>query len=171
MWKAIVLALALPLGTEQSPQRHVRTTEPEVQALIESATGRSARFRLLVTTLNESDVIVYVETSVTRTTQLRGHLVHRIVVRGMHRYLRLRLNPNGPVEQRIGVIAHELQHVLEVAEAPQVGRSETIQRLFRLIGFNSGTLCGDCYETTRALDVERTVREELKATRSMNDRN
>jgi hypothetical protein len=171
MLKAIFLVLSLPLATEQSPNRSVRTTEPEVQALLDNATSRSETFRSLVAALNESDVIVYIETSVTRATKLRGHLVHRIVAKGTHRYLRLRLNPFGPVEQRISVIAHELQHALEIAQAPNVGRSETVQSFFELIGFTHGTQCGDCYETTRALDVERTVREELRANRSTKDRN
>ncbi|HEY7533833.1 MAG TPA: hypothetical protein VH681_13745 [Nitrospiraceae bacterium] len=166
MLKAIFLVLSLPLATEQSPNRSVRTTEPEVQALLDNATSRSETFRSLITALNESDIIVYVETSVTRAAKLRGHLVHRIVAKGTHRYLRLRLNPFGPVEQRIGVIAHELQHALEIAQALNVGRSETVQSFFELIGFTHGTQCGDCYETTRALDVERTVREELRASRS-----
>ena len=165
MLGAIFLALSMLLSTEQSANRSVRTTEPELQVLLDNAT-RSTTFRSLVAALNDSDVIVYVETSVTRATKLRGHLVHRIVVRGTYRYLRLRLNPFGPVEQRIGVIAHELQHALEIAQAPNVGRSETVQSFFELIGFTHGTQCGDCYETTRALDLERTVREELRANRS-----
>ena len=170
MLSGIFLLLSLALSTEQSANRRVRTTEPEVQALLDRASERSTTFRSLVATLDDSDVIVYVETSVTRAAKLRGHLVHRIVAKGTYRYLRLRLNPFGPVEQRIGVIAHELQHALEIAKTPNVGRSETIQSLFELIGFTHGTQCGDCYETTRALDVERTVREELTTSRSTNGR-
>jgi hypothetical protein len=115
--------------------------------------------------LNDSDVIVYVETSVIRAAQLEGHLVHQIVATGTVRYLRLRLHPNGLVEQRMGVIAHELQHALEIAQAPNVGRSETVQSLFELIGFTSGAQCGDCYETTRAREVEHRVRGEIRASR------
>ena len=166
MLSVLFLAVSMACSTEQSANRSVRTTEPEVQALLDHATSRSETFRSLIAALNGSDVIVYVETSVTRAARLRGHLVHRIVAKDTHRYLRLRLNPFGPVEQRIGVIAHELQHALEIAQAPNVGRSETVQSFFELIGFTHGTQCGDCYETTRALDLERTVREELRANRS-----
>ena len=166
MLKAFLFALTLPLSTEQSPERHVRTTEPEIQALIDKATERSATFRSLIAALNDSDVIVYVETSVTRAARLRGYIVHRIVAQGNHRYVRLRVNPNGAEEQRIGVIAHELHHALEIARAPNVGRSETVEELFAAIGFTFGTRCADCYETTEAMNVERTVREELRANRS-----
>jgi hypothetical protein len=165
MWKVLVLALSLPLGTEQSPQRHVRTTEPEVQVLIDKVSERSATFRLLVTALNDSDVIVYIETSVRHVARLRGHTVHRIVTEGPHRYVRIRLNPNGAEEQRIGVIAHELQHALEIARAPEVGRSRTVQDLLVRIGFTFGTRCANCYETVDAMNVQRTVREELSANR------
>jgi hypothetical protein len=155
-----------PLLSEQAARRSVRTTEPEVQTLLDSASARSATFRSLIAALNDSDVIVYVETSVIRAAQLDGHLVHQIVTTATRRYLRLRLNPNGLVEQRIGVIAHELQHALEIAQAPSVGRSETVQSLFELIGFTSGAQCGDCYETTRAREVEHLVRVELRASRA-----
>jgi hypothetical protein len=152
----------MPLSTEQSARRHVRTTEPEVQILLDKARDRSTTFRLLVAALNDSDVIVYIETSVTRADRLRGHLVNQIVVQGPHRYVRMRLNPNLAEEPKIGVIAHELQHALEIARAPEVGRSEDIDELFRRIGFTIGTLCGDCYETATAREVERTVRAELR---------
>jgi hypothetical protein len=169
MLAAVVLALSLSLATQQSPDRHVRTTEPEIHALIDKATERSATFRSLTAALNDSDVIVYIETSVTRAARLRGHLVHRIVAEGTHRYVRMRVNPNGAEEQRIGVIAHELQHALEIAQAPQVGRSETVEGLFANIGFRFGTRCSHCYETIKAMNAERTVREELRATGPTND--
>lgn len=166
MLRAIFLTLSLPLSTEQSANRHVRTTEPEVQALLDDATVRSATFRSLVAALNDSDVIVYIETSVRQAARLRGHTVHRIVTEGPHRYVRVRLNPNGAEEQRIGVIAHELQHALEIARAPDVGRSKTVQQLLSRIGFTFGTRCSYCYETVEAMNIERTVREELNKSRS-----
>lgn len=165
MLKAIILAMSLPLATEQSPNRHVRTIEPGIQALIDKATERSATFRSLVAALNDTDVIVYIETSVARAARLRGHLVHRIVAEGNHRYLRLRLNPNGVDEQRIGVLAHELQHALEIAQAPEVGRSKRVDELLADIGFSLGTRCSFCYETIAAMNTGRRVGEELRANR------
>jgi len=171
MWKAIVFSLSLPLLTEQSPHQQVRTTEPEIQALIDAAIERSPTFRTIVAALNDSDVIVYIETSVSRAARLRGHTVHRIVAEGSHRYVRMRLNPNGAKEQRMAVIAHELHHALEIARVPEAGRSQTAQDLLSRIGSTFGTRCSNCYETVEAMNVERTVREELRASRTTNDRN
>jgi hypothetical protein len=166
MVNVFLLVLSLPLAAEETLLRHVRTTEPEIQTLIDQVFERSATFQSLIHALNDTDVIVYIETSVIRTTRLRGHLLHRVVAQGTHRYLRLRLSPNGAVEQRMGVIAHELQHALEIARAREVGRSKTIDELFVNIGFTFGSRCSNCYETVEAMSAERKVREELRANRS-----
>jgi hypothetical protein len=162
-----MLLLALSF-TEQQVDSHVRTFNGQIQTLIDAATSRSPTFRRLIARLNESDVLVYLDAGITRDG-IGGYLLHRVTVQGAYRYLRLIVSPQGSDERLIGVIAHELQHAVEIAEVSEVGRSETVQDFFARIGFNSG--CGNCYETIDAVDVERTVREELNASRRTKSRN
>jgi hypothetical protein len=156
-----VLVLAMLLA-EQAVDPHVRTFDPRLQALITTATDRSLTFRSLMARLKDSDVIVYLEVRDTRDG-LRGVLLHRVMLQGAYRYLRLIINPHDSDERLMAVIAHELQHALEIAKEREAGRSEAVRDLFARIGFRFG--CPGCYETTAAIDVERTVREELNVSR------
>jgi hypothetical protein len=161
MFTVFVVALLL---TEQPVDPHVRASDPRIRALMTEATDRSPTFRSLIAKLNDSDVIVYLVAGVTRDG-LGAYLLNRILTQGPYRSLRIIVNPHGRDERVIAVIAHELQHALEVAQASEVGRSETVEDYFARMGFRSG--CPrDCYETTEAMDTERTVREELRAHRS-----
>lgn len=156
----MVLLMALPLAAEQSSDRRVRTDEPQIRALIEKGVARSATFASLVAALNDTDVIVYVESKVIRQG-LAGYVLHKVVIGGPYRYVRLVVSPEGGDAHRIGVLAHELQHALEIARAPQVGRSETVEHLFARIGFRRWGCPRSCYETFEAVNVERRVRDEL----------
>ena len=61
-----MLMLALAITTQDSPDWHVRATEPKILSLIDTGLSHSATFRRLVATLNDSDVIVYIEPKRTR---------------------------------------------------------------------------------------------------------
>jgi hypothetical protein len=56
------------------------------------------------------------------------------------------------------ILAHELQHAIEVLEAPDVSTEHAVDQLFEQIGTHAhaGVL-----ETHAALDAERAVRREL----------
>ncbi len=166
----LFLLVLLPLSAQDhdvsvgmNGNRHVRTDEPQLRELIVKGMARSVTFASLVSALNESDVIVYIESRIVREG-LGGYIPHRVVVAGVHRYVRLVINPIGRDERLMAVMAHEIQHAVEIARAPQVGRSETVEDLFERIGFRQG--CPrSCHETIEAMDVERRVREELRAKR------
>jgi len=155
MLTVMLLAAATVQGP---PEQHVRTTEPRIAALIESGASLSPTFRRLVAALDASDVIVYVEPKQTRS-RLGGYLAHHVVASGGYRYLRIAIEAGGPERRAIPLLAHELQHALEVALVPEARDAERIERLF--IGQNAG--CGStCYETLAALEVQRMVALELK---------
>jgi hypothetical protein len=56
-----IMILTLAITAQDSPERHVRAMEARILALMNTGLSRSATFRRLETTLNESDVIVYIE--------------------------------------------------------------------------------------------------------------
>jgi hypothetical protein len=150
--------LALMLSTEESA-RHVRSTDPKILTLIDTGLSRSATFRSLIAMLNESDVIVYVEPKLTRQA-LSGYLSHGVVARGEYRYLRIAVEIAGSERRLVSLLAHELQHAVEVARAPEARDSEGIERLFRRIAFKFGCE-GTCFETRAANDVARLVEKEF----------
>lgn len=161
MGAIILIGLSLTL-TSQAPTRSVRTVDPHIQSVIENGIARSATFRSLIDTLADTDVIVYVESRIVRDGLL-GLTSHRIIIRGTYRYLRVAIDPHRTVKQQTIVLAHELQHTIEIARAFEVGRSQTADRLFARIGFRFGCERSNCYETRDALAIERRVRDELNA--------
>jgi hypothetical protein len=153
------LILALTITTQPLPAPHVRATEPRTRALIEAGISGSATFRHLIATLDQSDVIVYVEPKLTRPA-LSGYLSHTIVARGRHRYLRVAVDVAGAKRRRVAVLAHELQHAVEVAEA-QARDAATLKYLFSQLAVPFGCNTSTCFETQAAQDVERIVDDEL----------
>jgi hypothetical protein len=159
------LVLAMTLAVQDSSTRHVRTTEKRILALIDEGLARSRTFSRLVTLLDQSDVIVYVEPKQTRRA-LGGFLVNSIVARGEWRYVRVAVEFQGAHNRLIALLAHELQHAVEIALAPEVRDAASLERMFSRLAIKFG--CGNtsCYETQAAKDVEWTVLKELDAVSS-----
>jgi hypothetical protein len=163
MLAAMILALAV--ATQDSSARHVRATEPKIISLIDAGLSGSATFRGLITTLDASDVIVYIKPKLTHPA-LGGYLSHNIVAQGEYRYLRIAVEISGSQRRLVSLLAHELQHAVEVAQAPDARDAESLDRMFGRIAVKSGCNGSNCYETQAAKDVEYIVGEELKAHRA-----
>ena len=157
----MIMALALAATAQDSSRRHVRASEPRILALIEAGLSRSTTFRSLVATLDESDVIVYLESKTTRQN-LGGYLSHEVVVRGGYRYLRIAIDTNGSEGRLVPLLAHELQHAIEVARSPDAIDAESLEQLFVRLSVRFGCGATTCSETQPAKDIEHIVSDELK---------
>ena len=160
---AVLMVLALALTTQESVPLHVRTADSKVLALIDAGISGSATFRGLIATLNESDVIVYIAPKLTRDA-LGGYLAHNIVAQGEHRYLRIAVDIAGTKHRLVSLLAHELQHAVEVAQAPDARDAHSLERLFSRLAVGFGCDSSGCFETQAAKDIEKIVRAELVAT-------
>jgi hypothetical protein len=156
------MILALALTAQDASSRHVRSTEPKILALIDAGIAGSATFRGLIATLNESDVIVYIAPNLTRQT-VGGYLAHSIVAGGRYRYLRIAIAIGGTEHRLVSLLAHELQHAVEVAQAPDARDPQGLERLFNRLGLVPGCGVTNCFETRAAMDVEKIVSAELAA--------
>ena len=163
MVAGLVLASLIEIAGQPVSNRHVRTTEARILAIVEDGVTGSATFRRLVETLDASDVIVYLEPKFDRGG-LGGYLSHRMVVAGPMRYLKIALDLKGGRDRLVSLVAHELQHAVEVAEASEVRDSRSMVRLFerRTISQSCG---GGCFETEAARDVQEAVLDELRISR------
>lgn len=139
---------------------HVRATTEEVRRIIETGLSASATFRRLVAVLDDSDVMVYVEPKL-KHKGLGGYLSHTIVASGSYRYLRVFIDIGGRPHARVPVLAHELQHAVEVSRVREVHDAEGVERLFSSLAVPHG--CGEsrCYDTQEGTDTERLVRIEM----------
>jgi len=144
----------------EAPTRHIRATDKSVRQLMRRGYRNSRTFAELVTRLQRSDVIVYIEEVSRLPGALEGRLMMLPRAHG-HRYVRIQVALRGSPEDSVAVLGHELQHAVEVAEAADVSDTDGLARLYQRIGTRSGP---HLYDTLAAQATARIVRRELSLT-------
>ena len=157
----LAMAAKLPVSPSavlESPTRHIRSAFPYVNWLLKDGFYRSPTFARLVTRLERSDLIVYVELAPQMPAGVEGRL---IMLPGAHgtRYVRIQIGMQGSVTDAIALLGHELRHATELADAPGVTDIEGLVALYERIGQKSGW---HQYETAAAQDAARQVRTEMR---------
>jgi hypothetical protein len=77
-------------------------------------------------------------------------------------YVRVDINVTLATRRQIALLAHELQHALEIADRPDVTDVEAMESLFEDIGFQtSDNGRHRSFETGTAIDVQEAVEGEL----------
>jgi hypothetical protein len=152
-----------PEAAAESP--HVRSTDAGLLRQLRDGRVRSATFGALVDQLSRTNTIVYVEHGICGFGHYRACLPHSIVIAGGSRFIRITVDPGEQGVHELAVIAHELQHALEIARAPNIRTADDITALFRRIGRTPHCPRGtpECYETSAALAAGDAVFNELSA--------
>ncbi len=154
----LVLLLASGAGApDPAAVVRVRTVVPQLRTLIADTMQRSAVVRELVARLACSDVIVYVE--ITASPQIPTARTKLVSASPDVRFLRIGLHAGLPGGDLGPLLAHELQHAVEIAEHEEVRDEPALRRLYQCIGRLHGA---DSYETDAAQEVEALVRQELR---------
>jgi hypothetical protein len=155
---AIVSGEPMRLGdTEECGRTHVRSTDSRSGAAIEYGLAGSGTFRALVDAIAHSDLIVYVTAKFEMAVLLDGE-IHFVTNVASHRYMRVLVRGELSPWDRAAMIAHELQHAREVADAPWVADNAAMDALYHRIGFAVGI---DRHETDAAREVANKVMQEL----------
>jgi len=157
VWPIVVALLTGPSGDRPavSPASHVRAAD-NARALLGDAAARSATVRELIERLEASDVIVYVE--ITASPHIPLARTKLVVATAGARFLRIGLRSTLSPFDVLPLIAHELQHAVEIADRPDVRDDNAMRRLFTAIGHRSGH---DGFETDEARRIELQARKEL----------
>jgi hypothetical protein len=129
---------------------------------------RSATFRDLVDTIDQSTGIVYVEFGYCAFGHLNGCLLPFVASLHSDRYLRVLVSPDThrrSHDQLIALVAHELRHVVEVIQHEEVVDVDSMEAMFRKIGTPlAGSSRG--YETSAARAAGDAVLLELLSKRA-----
>jgi hypothetical protein len=142
-----------------APDSHVRASDPELRAAIRDGIRRSDTLRRLLERLQRSDVIVYLDFDPLLRYGYDGRM--RFMSRTENaRYLKVGLRVQARRERLIAMLAHELQHAVEVADASEVIDAVSLARLFARIG--SSNQSHEKFETNGAVRAARKVNEELR---------
>lgn len=147
-----------PIDILDSDRRRVRAGNARLAALMRDGARRSPTFGALITAIQQTDLIVYVEQSFSLPPVMQGRVLLQASA-GRERYLRIQLRATMQGNQMISVMAHELRHALELAEHPSVVDDAGMIALYRRIGHPSHGSQG--YDTEAANAVGRIVRDEL----------
>jgi hypothetical protein len=157
----VTASIAVRASDPDLPFPHIRTSDPQMRVLIDDATRTSAIVRALVERIAASDVVVFVECERDPKVRAPGRL-NFIAVAGGLRYVVIRLKPKRRAAA-IAMLAHELQHAAEVADAPSIVDEASLGREYARIGYRSHAAPGGgvAFDTKAAVDVGRRVVAEL----------
>lgn len=153
-----VTAEAAALEVLSGRARRIRGTTTRMRTLLAEGARRSPTFAALINDIQGSDVIVYVEATFAMPADVTGRILFSGVA-GTHRYMRVQVHSRLPGDHMIAVIAHELQHVREVAAEPTVIDGDSLGTLYKRIGHPA--LGAARYDTRAAQRTQQLVRREL----------
>jgi hypothetical protein len=162
--RALVLAILLVTvfssrGAAESFDR-IRSESVLLTNVFTTALGRSATLRSLVERIERSDVIVHLTCSRFKSVRLAGQTLLASAGPDV-RYLRVQVSCQLSQSALVMIVAHELQHVVEIATAPSVVDGKSFARLFSTIGFSTCLSLGsEQFETMPAIAAGERVRSE-----------
>ena len=161
---ACVVGTAAQRGAEQHASREViglprvRSTNQTIRAALDRGAADSPSFRGLVARLESGDGLVFIEPGNCRWAA-QACLWSTVTVAGPLRVLRVTVNLKAETGCRLGgVIAHELQHAVEVLSDPNVrSNAAMVDFLQREAKTGSSVV----FETDAALTIGAEVEREV----------
>ena len=146
--------------SEQTPRyfSRVRSEHEVTTRLLAEGYQRSPTFRRVVDIIEKSDLLVYVFHYIT-DAKVRGHVQVMGEANGI-RIVFIFINSNLTSVRSIAMIAHELQHAVEIANARDVVDHQSLIRHYERIGTPLGW-SRQRYDTAAARAIERVVLAEL----------
>lgn len=148
--------------------RHIRFKNDRIAEVMRFAIQRSPAFRRLVTTIEASNSVVYIEEGVCHQADLAACI--RLLPAGDSRYLQIRIKPREGLIVVAQHLAHELQHAVEILDRADIADDAGIDNLYRDIGYPTCTRDHNCWETSGARAMEDAVRHELVSSAVQIDR-
>lgn len=150
-------------GSEaRDPIPRLRTADRRVRALIAQGIAGSPTFRALTSRLEQSDVVVYVECGRRDRREPGGGRLIFVSSAGGFRYVVVRLGWLSSPAQQIAMLAHELQHAVEIADTPAIVDPQSMADAYRrMAGAREVARAGRTAFDTRAANTagEQVLRE------------
>ncbi len=159
----LVTVIATNARSDSLPWTHIRGMSPPARRLLDIAAEHSALVRALADAIEQTDVVVMLMFSTEPANEGRRPFMRFLSAVGDTRYVVVQMywTPQ-PSLAHVPSLAHELQHALELAAAPEVRDEESFSLLFGRIGWPTGRRR---FETQAGRTTEALVREELQGSR------
>jgi hypothetical protein len=159
---ALVFANDEPVLLASGTPSHIRVVDPQVASLVATGIVGSATFRSLVARLETAPLLVFVRCRAPRQQAASAGGLEFMANTETYRYVRVFIRCDLPRVVQAPLLAHELQHALEVADAPEIVDPATLRMHYERVGYRSAP--DDrlpSFETSAAIDVQRRVAAEL----------
>lgn len=151
----VCFELSDPLAAALRPQ------SPRLEHIVEWSLRDSGTFRDLSRRLQQDNVLVWLVPGRCDLGRREACLEHRITMAGGQRFLFVIVREDVATMRLAGLIAHELQHAVEVADAG-VTTGDAFAPLFERIGhWCEQQHFQTCYETEAAIAAQHRVVAEL----------
>jgi hypothetical protein len=149
-------------STTDGAHRQIRTTDARLRRLLVEGMRTSPTLRALVERLEASDVVVYLRCDGNRLVW-DGRLTF-VSSAGGYRYVVVRVARLTSPASQIAIMAHELRHAVEIADAPDIVDGPSLVREYRRIGYvSSGTsVAGIAFDSRAAVEAGAQVLSELR---------
>ena len=168
----VVAALALSVASVSAADlgSHIRISDANLRELKDQGAVRSETFRELLVRLEATSVLVFVDCEWFMPSGVGGHTAFMTVVDGL-RYVRVAIGCSLSARLRLIMLAHELQHALEIGENPAVTDVDSMESYYESAGFQDRYQRIDrSFETEAAIAVQRRVEQELSGKPMKDDR-
>lgn len=146
---------AIPVALTATREYHVRALDPRVREWISLGAMHSRTFSDLLNHLTKSDLIVYVQIVDSIPGGAAGQTAF-VTSTDTARYLRIELAGGGSLFEMVSLLGHELQHAVEIADAPRVRTSRGLATMYLQAGGTSTR-----YDSAAARLTGERVRDEL----------
>ena len=141
---------------------HIRSTEAALRAAMADGVRVSPTLQRLVDRLETSDVVVYLMFDRSTTPALAAH-TSLLTAAGGRRYLRVSIDRRYAGCRLVGILGHELQHAVEIADSPSTTDQGRVAALYQRIGFRSAGIGDDCFDSVGAIVIGRIIEREALA--------
>jgi hypothetical protein len=148
---------------QESPQR-LRITDARTAHFLEVGARRSPLLRELLDQIEAGDVVVYMGPAREIPARFAGRMKW-IGAGGGYRYVRVSIRPDLAAHEYIATIAHELQHVIEVIDHPEVEDTASLLALYKRIGEQRRADGRVVWDTAAARAVGYAVKQEFTGRR------
>jgi hypothetical protein len=156
---ALAATLSATPVPAQVPASKLRPQHARITTWLADGRARSPTMRALTARIDASNVLVYLDLQ----AGFRPGLSAALTFMGdtpYGRMVRVSIRPDLSRRETMAMIAHELQHVVELIDHPEVRSEAAFEALFRRIGHPS-SFAERHFDTEAALDTGDRVRHEL----------
>jgi hypothetical protein len=159
---SMALVLAIGAAVHAAPGKElarVRPLDQRAASLLASAQEKSATVRALVTTIQDSDIVAYVQV----VPAVEGRPASGLQFVGNSaaaRFVLIQVADGGAAGRAIENLGRELERAREVAGMAWVTDNDKLQRMLTLTGWPAPETARG-YDTSGAAHTARTVRREV----------